>query len=97
MTIACFTASFLKAAPFNLAGPWWTIAGSSGVNRSVSLRQFSITEVGHISSMGRLLSDSQSRWISASAWIVLPNPISSARQAPNPHRRRKLSQENPRA
>ena len=67
-----------------------------GVKRSASFFQFETTDSGQAMRTGARTPASRSLKIKASAWMVLPRPMSSARQAPRPYWRRNESHEKPR-
>ena len=67
---------------------------SPGVKRAASRCQLPSTDTGHTTSVGP--STGSARTV-ASSCAVLPNPMSSARQAPRPSRPRNDSQATPRS
>ncbi len=65
------------------SAPWYRRTGTPGANRASSRSQVPSSEVGQTTSVGRGRGARRCR-CSAMTWIVLPRPMSSARQPPNP-------------
>ncbi len=82
-------------SPLGLLVPWCMRTERSGTKCSASLRQFSMTEVGHISRTGSFSPLSIFVFSSARAWTVFPSPMSSARHPPRPISASQESQESP--
>ena len=74
-------------------GPNWS-GSRVGANRRASSIQLAHTEVGATTSVGPL---GARETATASAWIVLPSPMSSAKQAPAPQAASRAAQRKPSA
>ena len=79
--------------------PWWRRTSRDGAKRSSSRSQLPTTDIGQTSRVGRLSSGAICRRWSRNAivWIVLPRPMSSARQPPSPSRASPAIQVSPRS
>jgi hypothetical protein len=83
----CFFGSFFSSAD-GIRDGWAMSALSFGAKRSISIRQLSTSEAG---TMSKSVPSSLFRRLmlrTPSTWMVLPRPMSSARQPPSSRLRR---------